>query len=237
MAIYAVSDLHLSFGVENKPMNIFGDKWNDYEEKIKKNWLEKVKPDDIVILSGDFSWATYLEETKKDFEFLNSLPGKKYILKGNHDYWWTTLKKMNDFLKENNFENINFIYNNAFDIGGYTLAGTRYWDYDSETIDNEKIYEREILRAKLSLDAAKKIDENKPIIFTTHYPPDARIVEALREYNIKIWLYGHIHTKYEDNLVKIENIETYLTSCDYIDFDLMPIGDVPIGDGEDRHFA
>lgn len=223
MAIYAISDLHLSFSNKDKPMSIFGDKWEGYEEKIKKDWLEKIKPEDVIILSGDLSWATYIEESKEDFEFINDLPGKKIILKGNHDYWWTTTKKMNEFIRQNKFENISFLYNNAYDLGEYVLAGTRYWDYDEETEDNEKIFNREILRAKLSLDEAKRIAPEKPIIFTTHYPPNHKIIKALAEYNISIWIYGHIHTKYEENIVDIMGVKTYLTSCDYLDFKLLKI--------------
>lgn len=223
MAIYAISDLHLSFSNKDKPMSIFGDKWEGYEEKIKEDWIKKVNPEDIVILSGDLSWATYIDESKEDFEFINSLPGNKIILKGNHDYWWTTTKKMNEFIKVNGYEKIQFLYNNAYEVEDYVIAGTRYWDYDEETEDNEKIFNREILRAKLSLDEAKKIAPNKPIIFTTHYPPDNRIVKALADYNIAIWIYGHIHTKYEENLVDISGIKTFLTSCDYLNFKLLKI--------------
>lgn len=223
MAIYAISDLHLAFSAPEKTMTVFGTRWQEYEEKIRKNWLSKVTVDDIVILSGDFSWATYIEESKSDFDFLNSLPGHKYLLKGNHDYWWTTLKSMNEFIQANNYSNIDFIYNNAFDIGKYVLAGTRYWGYDEEAENNEKIFNREILRAKLSLEEAKKIAPEKPIIFTTHYPPDSRIIEALKEYNIKVWLYGHIHTNYEESLVEIPEIETYLTSSDYLNFEMIEI--------------
>lgn len=223
MAIYAISDLHLAFSAPEKTMTVFGTRWQEYEEKIRKNWLSKVTTDDIVILSGDFSWATYIEESKSDFDFLNSLPGHKYLLKGNHDYWWTTLKSMNEFIQANNYSNIDFIYNNAFDIGKYVLAGTRYWGYDEEAENNEKIFNREILRAKLSLEEAKKIAPEKPIIFTTHYPPDSRIIEALKEYNIKVWLYGHIHTNYEESLVEIPEIETYLTSSDYLNFKMIEI--------------
>lgn len=218
MAIYAISDLHLSFGTPAKEMDVFGDKWKNHEEKVKEDWLSKVKPEDTVILSGDFSWATYLEESLKDFEFLNTLPGKKYLLKGNHDYWWNTVKKMDEFVKKHEFHDIHFLYNNAYEVENYLLAGTRYWGYDEETEDNEKIFDREIIRAKLSLEAAKALNPNKPIIFTTHYPPDDRLIQALSEYPIKIWLYGHIHTKYEENLVEIPGIQTFLTSCDYLDF-------------------
>ena len=108
MSIYVIGDLHLSFAID-KPMDIFGYNWENHAEKIRENWIEKVKPEDTVILPGDFSWATYLEEAKPDFEYLNSLPGKKIMSKGNHDYWWSTVTKMRQFLKENNFENRFFI--------------------------------------------------------------------------------------------------------------------------------
>ena len=113
MSIYAIGDLHLSFNT-NKPMNVFGEIWENYEEKIKQDWIEKVKQEDLVVLPGDFSWAMYLDETEKDFEFINELPGKKILLKGNHDYWWNTLNKMDKFISEKNFSNINFLYNNSY---------------------------------------------------------------------------------------------------------------------------
>ena len=112
MAIYAIGDLHLSFN-QSKPMNIFGDNWNNHEEKIKKNWLKKVKSEDTVILPGDFSWATYLEDTKLDFNYLNELPGKKILLKGNHDYWWTTVTNLNKL-----YDNMKFLQTNFYDISG-----------------------------------------------------------------------------------------------------------------------
>ena len=115
MSIYIIADLHLSFN-EPKPMNIFGENWENHEEKIKKDWLEKVKEDDTVILPGDFSWAMHLKDTLKDFEFLNNLPGRKILLKGNHDYWWTTVTNMQNFLNENNIKDIDFLHNNSFEI-------------------------------------------------------------------------------------------------------------------------
>ncbi len=221
--IYAISDLHLSLGVKDKPMNIFGDKWDNYEEKIKEDWLNKVTPNDTVIISGDFSWATYLEEAVEDFRFINELPGKKYILKGNHDYWWTTVKKMNEFINLNGFKNIFFLHSNAYDVGDFILAGTRYWDYDDEMLDNEKIFNRELIRAEISLNLAKEIDTEKKIIFMTHYPPDEKIAELAKKYNIKIWIYGHIHSNYEENIVNVDGVDTYLTTCDYLDFKLKKI--------------
>ena len=124
MSIYAISDLHLSFNTD-KPMNIFG--WEDYEKIIEKDWKEKVTDDDLVLLPGDFSWEMKLENTYKDFEFINSLPGKKLLLKGNHDYWWNTVKKMRDYLGEHNFKNIDFIYNNSYEFEDYIIVGTRGW--------------------------------------------------------------------------------------------------------------
>ena len=113
MAIWAIADLHLSFN-EDKPMGVFGDNWKNHEEKIKQDWLAKVSDNDLVLLPGDFSWSMYLEDTPCDFEFLNKLPGKKLLLKGNHDYWWTTVSKMRKFIEENNFENIDFLHNNSY---------------------------------------------------------------------------------------------------------------------------
>ena len=113
MSIYAIADLHLSFG-ENKPMDIFGKLWENHEKKVEENWLKTVEEEDLVILPGDFSWAMTLKDTFLDFYFLNNLPGKKILLKGNHDYWWSTLKKNKEFIESNNFKNIEFLYNNSF---------------------------------------------------------------------------------------------------------------------------
>ena len=119
MSIYAISDLHLSFNT-NKPMNIFG--WDDYENKIKEDWIKKVKEEDLVLLPGDFSWEMKLENTYKDFNFIAELPGKKLLLKGNHDFWWTTLKSMREFLQKNNLENIDFLYNNSYSFENKIIA-------------------------------------------------------------------------------------------------------------------
>jgi predicted phosphohydrolase len=139
MAIYAISDLHLSFG-ENKPMNIFGENWTNHEEKIKKDWQEKVKENDIILMPGDFSWAMYLEDTYKDFEYLNSLPGKKILLKGNHDYWWSTLTKMRKFLEDNNFKNIDFIQNNFYEFDNVLITGTHGWVIDDQEDNKTFLY-------------------------------------------------------------------------------------------------
>ena len=170
MSIYVIADLHLSFK-EPKPMNIFGNNWTDHPEKIRKNWLEKVKEEDLVVLPGDFSWAMHLEDTYEDFKYLNSLPGKKLLLKGNHDYWWTTLKKMREFLKENGFSNIDFIYNNSYMYENTILTGTRGWAVlDSD--NSKKMIKREDIRLKLAIEEGiKEYGTDKEIIVFMHYPP------------------------------------------------------------------
>ena len=140
MSIYAISDLHLSLNTD-KPMNIFG--WNNYEEKIREDWLKKVNEEDLVLLPGDFSWEMKLENTYRDFEFISKLPGRKILLKGNHDYWWTTLKSMQNFLKVNNIENIDFLYNNSYEFENKIIAGTRGWNLNIEEPNDEKIQIRE----------------------------------------------------------------------------------------------
>ena len=150
MALYTIGDLHLSFKV-NKPMGIFGDNWDNHEEKIKDNWIRKVKEEDTVMIPGDFSWATYLEDSIPDFEFLNSLPGKKLLSKGNHDYWWTTVTSMRKFLKETNFENIDFVYNNSYLVEEKVIVATRGWVNSFKQEDNYKILKRERDRLELSL--------------------------------------------------------------------------------------
>ncbi len=121
MSIFTIADLHLSFN-NPKPMDIFGANWENHEEKIKKDWLKKVKEEDTVLLLGDFSWAMELKDTYKDFTYLSSLPGKKIMLKGNHDYWWNSLTKLNNYIKENNFKNIEFLHNNAFEVEEKIIA-------------------------------------------------------------------------------------------------------------------
>lgn len=222
MSIYAISDLHLSLGIKEKPMDIFGKQWENHVEKLQQNWNNTIKNDDIVLMAGDFSWATYLEESLKDFQFLDKLPGKKIMLKGNHDYWWSTLKKMNEFLETNDIHSVEILYNNSIETDKYAIAGTRYWSVEEDE-DNEKIFNRECERAKISLNSIKAPD--KPIIFITHYPPDERIIKCVQNYNIKYWIYGHIHSNYEENIIKMPNIETFLTSCDYLSFNPIKISE------------
>ena len=234
MSIYAIGDLHLSFS-QNKPMNIFGDNWNGHADKIRKNWIEKVNKEDFVVLPGDFSWAMYLKDTYKDFEYLEKLPGNKILLKGNHDYWWSGLSKMNEYLKENNFNNINFLYNNSYLVENTIIAGTRGWNLtDSE--DNEKMLNRECIRLKLSLeDGINKFGINKEIIVFMHYPPISKAgisngytkkyISIMKEYGVKKCYYGHLHGTSHSEAIEgnVDGIEFYLVSSDYLDFDLVKV--------------
>lgn len=230
MSIYVIGDLHLSFNT-NKPMDVFGKNWSNYEEKIKNNWIENVKEDDLVVLPGDFSWSMYLEETKKDFEFINDLPGKKLLLKGNHDYWWSTVTSMRKFLKENNFENIDFLYNNSYEFDNHILVGTRGWSL-SDVSEDIRLNKREADRLKLSiLDAINKYGEEKEIIAFMHYPPitknymNTEYLKILKQYNIKKCYYGHLHANsiYEAVEGIVDGIDFKLISADALDFKLFKV--------------
>lgn len=230
MAIYIIGDLHLSFA-ENKPMSIFGANWEGHSDKIKADWLAKVKPEDTVILAGDFSWAMYLEDTYPDFMYLKELPGKKILLKGNHDYWWTTVTNLNKL-----YDNMKFLQTNFYEYGEYAICGGRGWicPNDFKFDDNdEKIYKREENRIRLSLQAAKKKGYSKFIVIT-HYPPtNDKLEESLftnlyEEYGVEKVIYGHLHGKesFKMGLKGVRNgVEYILASCDYTDFNLIKIMD------------
>ncbi len=232
MSIFAMADLHLSLSV-NKPMDIFGQRWQNYVDKIKKNWCAIVNDDDTVIIPGDISWAIDLDEAKADFEFIESLPGKKLIGKGNHDYWWSTMSKNRKFLDDNGFKTIDFLFNNAYEVEDYIICGTRGW-YIDEKLQNTKtdaeypkIVAREASRLKLSLDEALKLkgDNNKQILVFLHFPPVYNsficdeIVDVLLQYNIKNCYFGHIHGTYNiPKVVNYKGIDFCLISADYLNF-------------------
>ena len=231
MAIYAISDLHLSFNTD-KPMNIFG--WENYENIIRENWHKLVKEDDLVILPGDFSWEMKLENTYKDFSFISNLPGRKILLKGNHDYWWTTLKSMKDYLKKMNLNNIDFLYNNSYEYENKIIVGTRGWNLLEESSKDNKIKKREAMRLEISIqDGIKKFGEDKEIIACMHYPPiikgkeNNEFVNILKKYNIKKCIYGHLHGQAHENALEgqIGQINYKLVSCDYTKFNLIKVED------------
>lgn len=235
MSIYTIGDLHLSFH-ENKPMGIFGENWEGHEEKIKKDWIEKVKEEDLVVIPGDFSWSTYLKDTYEDFCYLNNLPGKKIILKGNHDYWWTTLTSMRNFLEENHFNNIDFIYNTTYEFENYILAGTRGWGQNEEGED-QKLLKREVARLELSLEKASQLNENqeKEILVFLHYPPIihnnllnnemSEFVKMMKKYDIKRCFYGHLHSTSIREAIEgnYYGIDFKLVSADGLNFQLWKI--------------
>ena len=231
MSIYVIGDLHLYFSID-KPMNIFGCNWEKHAEKIKDNWIKKVKETDTVLIPGDFSWATYLEETYKDFEFLNNLPGRKILLKGNHDYWWTTLNKMNNYIKNSGFENIDFLYNNSFFIEDKIITGTRGWISNLNN-ENLKILKRENERLKLSIKSGiEKYGEDKEIIVLMHYPPFIKenvenidFVKTMKEFNVSKCFYGHLHAGSIQDAVEgtVEGIQFKLVSADGLNFKLLKL--------------
>lgn len=234
MSIFVIADLHLSFS-ENKPMDIFGDNWNDHANKIKENWIQQVSDNDLVIIPGDFSWAMHLQDTYEDFKFLNELPGKKILLKGNHDYWWTTLTNMKKYLKDNNFENIEFMQNNSFIYDDTILCGTRGWTF-LESENSKKMLNRENERLNLSIkDGIDKYGDDKEIMVFMHYPPyvnneninnDKMIfINTMKNYNVKSCYYGHLHgNSYKDAIEgNLEGIGLKLISADFLKFKLYKI--------------
>lgn len=221
MAVYAISDLHLSLSTD-KPMDVFGELWRDHHLKVMQNWNSKVDDDDLVLVAGDISWAMKLEEAYKDLEFIHNLKGKKVFIKGNHDYWWSSISKINSL-----FDDMYFIQNTHYVYEDYAICGTRGW-INLENIQDEhdlKVHKRELLRLKMSLDSAKKNGYDK-IIVMIHYPPITKIalnqefVDTLKEYNVEKVVYGHIHydARYICENGVIDGIEYICTSCDIINF-------------------
>ena len=225
MAVYAIADLHLSHGTD-KPMDVFGIKWKDHAEKIKKNWLETVREEDTVIIPGDISWGMDIGGAREDLLFIESLPGKKIIGKGNHDYWWNSMKKLGEYKKSLKLATVDFLYNNAFNVEDVTVFGTRGWFVEEAPDDQtKKILEREAIRLALSLEAAEKISEGRELVAFLHYPPaygneiSRPIMKVLRQSGVKRCYYGHLHNvqKYMLNHI-IDGIELILISSDYLDF-------------------
>lgn len=229
MHIYAIGDLHLSGEPPKKPMEIFGDHWTNHKEKVRANWLATVTEEDTVIICGDISWALQLEEAAEDLHWLAQLPGKKLLLRGNHDYWWASLKKMQTMFGEQ----FQFLQNGCFMVGDTAICGTRGWilpSSDSFTAEDEKIYQREGIRLELSLQAAKKNNAQR-IITALHYPPlfspteQTLFTNLMEQYQVSDCVYGHIHG--ENHLVVFEEerngIQYKLVSCDTQGFKLYRI--------------
>jgi predicted phosphohydrolase len=227
MALYTIGDLHLSLAKE-KPMDIFGDNWRRHEEKLRESF-SRLGEDDLTVLCGDLSWGMSLEETGPDFAFVDSLPGKKLILKGNHDYWWTTAAKTKRFFAERGITTIDILHNNAFVYGEYAICGTRGWFYEEERGGEHdgKIMRREIMRLEASLKAA---GERQKLVFL-HYPPIygnyrcEEILTLLKEHHVPLCYYGHIHGKgcaWAYNGWH-EGTQFKLVSADFVNFSPVPI--------------
>ena len=224
MSLYVLADLHLCFSDPTKTMSIFNG-WQDYQERIKKHWLENIKDGDTIVLPGDISWGMSLAEAVPDFRFINELPGEKIIIKGNHDYWWTTMKKMEEFLSAEGFTTIKILHNNHYRYENYGICGTRGWvNMPGETQD-EKVMKREVQRLETSIRSALA-EDLEPIVFL-HYPPifatnfNYDILEILYRYNIKDCYYGHIHGRSAHELcVKntYDDINFHLIAGDYLQF-------------------
>ncbi|MEF9951320.1 MAG: metallophosphoesterase [Clostridium sp.] len=220
MNIHAISDLHLSFD-SNKPMGVFGDMWEDHYKKVEKNWLEKVNPEDTVLIAGDISWGMKLDEALKDLEFIHNLPGKKVIIKGNHDYWWSSISKLNNL-----YDDIFFIQNTHYVWNDYAICGTRGWIALDGEEHNETVYKRELLRLEMSIQSAIKEGYNKLIVMM-HYPPITKytkcreFLEILEKYNVEKVIYGHIHSSAKNICFNgtYNTIEYICTSSDIINFD------------------
>ena len=228
MSLFCIADLHLSLGTK-KPMDVF-EGWGNYTDRILNNWNSIVKPEDTVVVAGDISWAMKMEECFADFDFINNkLNGTKILLKGNHDYWWGTKKKIDKYLEDNNFDKIKILFNNSYKVGGFAVCGTRGWNLEIDSAEDEKILNRELGRLRLSLDSA---EDGEKIVFL-HYPPIfgtqycQEIFDILKEYNVKKSYYGHLHgqkiIRYSYN-GEYEDIKLRLVSADSVAFTPILIG-------------
>jgi predicted phosphohydrolase len=245
MSIWALSDPHLAFGVPGKTMEAFGPLWENYADKIATNWQKLIAPQDLVLIPGDISWATHLQDALVDLQWIHALPGTKVILKGNHDHWWGSSKKLSEMLPPS----IHFIQNNVFNWNSVTIAGARLWDTPEYTFDGyiefrenprariktpeqiakekedeERLFQRELERLKLSLSLLDKKAITR--IALTHYPPigpdlqPSRASALLEEHKIDICVFGHLHSVRSNSLPfgTARGVKYLFTSCDYLDF-------------------
>ena len=226
--LYTIADTHLSFTTE-KPMDIFGHRWENHAEKLKENWLKKINPEDTVVIPGDISWGIDLEEAKEDLLFLDSLPGRKLIGKGNHDYWWATMNKLTNFKEEKKLSTIDFLFNNAYAVENKIICGTRGWVNEfGVKSEDERLIKREAARLEISLNEGMKLKEQYPdneMIVFLHYPPifgefmNLDILDILYRFDITKVYFGHLHNVREEQLDKeYIGIKLNLVACDYVDF-------------------
>lgn len=222
MSLYAIGDLHLCLGAP-KPMDVFGGAWLGYMDKLKEG-LSVIGPEDTTVLLGDLSWALDLEQAEKDFAWINAIPGKKIILKGNHDYWWSTVSKFNQFCKDKGFSDLLILNNNHFEYNGWAICGTRGWFFEEERSGqhDEKVFKRELLRLEASLQSAGDL----PKIVFLHYPPKYKgyncdeILELLEHYQVRRCFYGHLHGPSHGLAMEglWDGVDFRLVSADYLNF-------------------
>lgn len=246
--IWAIGDLHLSFGVPNKGMEVFGEEWAGWTEKLEKNWIASIKPEDLVLLPGDISWATRLEDAVPDFHWIDNLPGTKVMIRGNHDYWWSSKSKVEKILPPS----LHIIQNDVFTFQGVSIAGARLWDtaefnfnayidikegtpakklaaYEGEDEKNAKIFAKELIRLELSLKELQDCSDHR--LCMTHYPPisadlaTSKASRLLEKYGIETCVFGHLHSLKKDaSLFGEKNGVNYaLTSCDFLNFQPLKI--------------
>ena len=227
MGLFVIGDPHLSLGTD-KPMDIFSG-WSNYVDRLQKHWRALVSEEDTVVVAGDISWGMTLQQAKADFAFIHSLPGRKLLLKGNHDYWWTTKAKMDQFFAENGLSSLFILHNNAYESPPYVLCGTRGWINENGEPTDRKVLLREAGRLEASLQAGAKTGL-EPIVFL-HYPPifqddvNRPILDVLTRFSVKRCYYGHIHGKAAAKAVNglQDGIEYRLIACDFTDFTPVPI--------------
>ena len=222
MSIFALGDTHLSFS-SDKPMNVFSG-WQNYEERLKKNWSNVVGENDTVVVAGDISWAMSLEQAREDLAFIDSLPGEKLLMKGNHDYWWATKTKAEKFFEENGFSSLKIMHNNAYKIGEFAVCGSRGWFFDASAENDKKVILREAKRLQMSIDEAKKLGGE--VIVFLHYPPlmttgvCEEILEVLHKNEISRCYYAHLHGASCMNAITgdVDGVKYSLISADHLEF-------------------
>lgn len=229
MAIYALSDLHLHLSVD-KPMDVFGPQWTDYVRRIRDNWQRTVAPDDVVLIAGDVSWATYIGDAHADFAYIEQLNGTKIISKGNHDYWWETVSKLNRYISEQGFGTIRFLHNNCFTFGDVAVCGAKGYNSPDESFTDEdyKFYNRELSRLELSLQQGTASGCGT-LVAMLHYPPvpGSGFTELMKKYGVRLCMYGHLHGQATQYSLKgdYQGTAYRLTSADYLGFQPLKLFD------------
>ena len=229
MHIYAIGDLHLSGEPASKPMEVFGEHWRNHKEKVAANWQNTVTAQDTVIVCGDISWAMTLEEAAQDLDWLARLPGRKLLLRGNHDYWWSSLTRVREALPEGMYA----LQNDAMTLEGITFCGSRGWTCPQSAGDteNERLYARELLRLRMSLECAHKRSPDGPVVALTHFPPlgeggvRTRVSDLMAEFHVNDVVYGHLHgasikTAYSG---QVDGVRYHYVACDGLGFKLAQI--------------